>query len=192
LVWGLAVYRWPLVAGLFLGCAAAAIYYPVCLLPLFCGFYWKRGLRRFLIGVGIALGGFALLLAFTIGFDPLWNHLPLAIGWTPSGYDAPGVWGLLFDPAYRLPIAVAFGVLCCSFVAWPVRKNFGSLLSCSAAMMLGLQLWAPLVAVANLQWCLPLLLLTVFRPNLENHVALFVRGEGWRLRPRVETDLQAA
>jgi len=36
-------------------------------------------------------------------------------------------------------------------------------------------------------WYVPLLLLTIFRPNLEDRVALTVLGEGWfhrRRRPR--------
>ena len=33
-------------------------------------------------------------------------------------------------------------------------------------------------------WYLPLLLMTVFRPNLEDRVALTVLGEGWFTRRR--------
>jgi hypothetical protein len=33
-------------------------------------------------------------------------------------------------------------------------------------------------------WYLPLLLLTIFRPNLEDRVALSVLGEGWFPRRR--------
>jgi hypothetical protein len=33
-------------------------------------------------------------------------------------------------------------------------------------------------------WYLPLLLMTVFRPNLEDRVALTVLGEGWFIKRR--------
>ena len=33
-------------------------------------------------------------------------------------------------------------------------------------------------------WYLPLLLMTVFRPNLEDRIALSVLGEGWFTRRR--------
>ena len=37
------------------GLAAGLIYYPLFLLPLWCGFYWRRGLVRFVFGVLLAL-----------------------------------------------------------------------------------------------------------------------------------------
>ena len=57
LVWAVAAYRRPMLAGILLGLAAGMIYYPLFLLPLWCGFYWRRGLVRFLFGVVLALGG---------------------------------------------------------------------------------------------------------------------------------------
>ena len=55
LVWAVEAYRRPLVAGLLLGAAAAFIFYPLFLLPLWCSFYWRRGLLRFLLGFGLAM-----------------------------------------------------------------------------------------------------------------------------------------
>ena len=43
LVWAVAAYRLPVIAGILLGLAAGMIYYPLFLLPLWCGFYWRRG-----------------------------------------------------------------------------------------------------------------------------------------------------
>ncbi len=51
LVWAVAAYRLPLLAGVLLGLAAGLIYYPLFLLPLWCSFYWRRGLVRFVGGV---------------------------------------------------------------------------------------------------------------------------------------------
>ena len=52
-------------------------------------------------------------------------------------------------------------------------------MSCSAAVMLGVQFWHPGTGGLFMAWYLPLLLLTIFRPNLEDRVALSVLGEGW-------------
>ena len=45
--------------------------------------------------------------------------------------------------------------------------------------MLGTQFWHAHDGGLYVAWYLPLLLLTVFRPNLEDRVALTVLGEGW-------------
>jgi hypothetical protein len=52
-------------------------------------------------------------------------------------------------------------------------------MSCSAAVMLGTQFWHAYGGGCFMAWFLPLTLLTVFRPNLEDRVALSVLGEGW-------------
>ena len=60
-----------------------------------------------------------------------------------------------------------------------VQKNLGTLLSCSAAVMLGTQFWHAHEGGMYMAWYLPLLLLTLFRPNLEDRVALSALSEGW-------------
>ena len=62
---------------------------------------------------------------------------------------------------------------------WPAQKNLGTLLSCSAAVMVATQFWHGYGGGLYMGWYLPLTLLTVFRPNLEDRVALAVLGEGW-------------
>jgi len=59
-------------------------------------------------------------------------------------------------------------------------------LSCSAAIMLFVQFWHGFGEGGGMYmaWYLPLLLMTVFRPNLEDRVALSVLGEGWFTRRR--------
>ena len=47
LVWAVAAYRRPMIAGMLMGLAIGVIYYPVFLLPLWLSFYWQRGLLRF-------------------------------------------------------------------------------------------------------------------------------------------------
>jgi hypothetical protein len=79
----------------------------------------------------------------------------------------------------------AFLALCCSLALWPAQKNLGTLMSCSAVVLLATQFWVADRGGVYLAWYLPLLLLTIFRPNLEDRVALSVLGEGWRLRRRL-------
>lgn len=59
-----------------------------------------------------------------------------------------------------------------TFPLWPAPKTLASLLSCSAAVMLGVQFWHAHSGGLALAWYLPLLLLMVFRPNLEDRVAV--------------------
>ena len=85
--------------------------------------------------------------------------------------NAEGFWAL-HDPAYRMPIMAAFFALAVSLALWPAQKNLGTLLSCSAAVLLGTQFWHAHYAGIYMDWYLPLLILTIFRPNLEDRMAL--------------------
>jgi hypothetical protein len=49
-------------------------------------------------------------------------------------------------------------------------------MSCSAALMVAAQFWHGFGGGLFVAWFLPLLLLTIFRPNLEDRVALKVIG----------------
>ena len=57
-------------------------------------------------------------------------------------------------------------------------------MSCTAAIMLATQFWNANGGGLFMGWFLPILLLTIFRPSLEDRVALSVLGEGWRSRKR--------
>ncbi len=85
--------------------------------------------------------------------------------------NAEGFW-TFHEPAYRMPVMAAFVVLSVSLALWPAQKNLGTLLSCSAAVMLATQFWHAHHGGLYLAWYLPLLILTIFRPNLEDRVAL--------------------
>jgi hypothetical protein len=181
LVWAVVAYREPTVAGLLLGLAGAAIYYPIFLIPLWCGFYWPRGLGRFLIGCSLSLGIAAIATVLTLGSDYAFAGLVQTFGWGGrSMVETVGLWGTVFEPAYRLPFTVAFVALCVTFVLWPVEKNLGTLVSCSAAIMLASQFWHPTGGGLYLIWYVPLLLLTAFRPNLKDRVALTITDYRWR------------
>ena len=61
-------------------------------------------------------------------------------------------------------------------------------MSCSAAILLGSQFWKSHNGGLFLAWFLPILLLVVFRPNLENRIALRALDTDWFIRRRKQKD----
>jgi hypothetical protein len=193
LVWAIVLYRRPFFAGILIGLASGTIYYPIFLVFLWCSFYWERGEKRFIGGVLISIAALVLTLYFTtesieLFLRQVWQMFGVRL---PKTQNLRGIWREEFwNPLYRLPILFGFLALAISFVAWPPRKHLGTLISCTAALMVGVQFWHAHgwgggVYVA---WYLPLLLLTIFRPNLEDRVASAVVPEGWwQLRKRAAT-----
>jgi len=194
LIWMVLCYRRPLWAGIFTGFAIGVVYYPLFLLPLWLSFYWKRGLLRFVLGVTCTLIVVALSLAIgSADFNDYLGNVQKLFGiWEPAMQSMQGVWGLGWDPLYRLPVMVAFVVFCVALALWPPQKNLGTLLSCSAAVMVASQFWHGYGGGLYIAWYLPLALLTFLRPNLEDRVALTVLGEGWRPRRRRDMLARAA
>ncbi|TWT30357.1 hypothetical protein KOR34_49160 [Posidoniimonas corsicana] len=186
LVWAVLWYRRPLVSGALIGALCGSIYYPIFLMPLWIAFYWNRGLARFLIGFAVSILALVIVLLFTSfdisGFQPetFGNRLKQMFGlFLPRMDEQDGVWHY-WNPVYRLPVIMAFLCLSMSFLVWPSQKNLGTLLSCSAALMIGTQFWHAHSGGMALAWCLPVMLLTIFRPNLEDRVAVdVVYGSRW-------------
>jgi hypothetical protein len=171
-VWAIVFYRKPLLAGAMLGLAFGTIYYPMFLLPLWISFYWRRGLIRFLLGFLAMVAVLVVTLAFTSSDVPMFlARLQQMFGIQfPVGEQLRGAWQF-WNEVYRYPILAAFVALCLSFVLWPAQKNLATLISCSAAIMLGTQFWHAYGGGLALAWYLPLLILTIFRPNLEDRIA---------------------
>jgi hypothetical protein len=195
LVWAIALYRRPILAGLFIGLAAGMIYYPLFLLPLWISFYWQRGLWRFCLGLVVTVSLLVGLLALNANDLGMFAHdLKEMFGlWWPITENLEGFWRIPgISPEYRLPVLALFVVLSGSFALWPAQKNLGTLMSCTAALMLGAQFWHAHGGGLFMAWYLPLLLLTVFRPNLEDRIALSVLGEGWLPRRGASTTTKAA
>jgi hypothetical protein len=187
IVWAIAAYRRPLISGGLIGLAIGTIYYPVFLLPLWCSFYWERGIRRFSLGIGSALLLLVLALFFTSPSAAVFaGQLRQMFGWIfPNEVSLEGFWALPSnDPVFRLPVLAAFVAMMATLAIWPVPKNLGTLLSCSAAVLLGSQFWKAHNGGLFMAWYLPALLLAVFRPNLENRVALLVLDAEWFRRRR--------
>ncbi len=181
LVWAVFCYRQPLFSGIFLGTAIGVIYYPLFLLPLWISFYWQRGLLRFCVGVVAVLTLMVITLAFlSADVEAFWHCIRKMFGLVPPQMEGlSGIWGLGWAPVYRYPVLAAFIGLCGSLAIWPTQKNLGSLLSCSATVMVATQFWHGHGGGLYMAWYLPLVLLTIFRPNLEDRSALAVVNEGW-------------
>lgn len=183
IIGGIFFYRQPVLSGMFLGAAAGLVYFPFFLVPLWMSFYWQRGKRRFMCGFLATIGFMALGLALT-GNQSLWAELQKMFGLFPvASENLGGVWGLGWHPYFRLPVLVAFGLLSFSFVAWPAQKNLGTLMSGSAAVMMAAQFGHGYGGGLFMAWFLPLATLTIFRPNLDDRIALrTVRL--WRHKPQ--------
>jgi hypothetical protein len=181
LVWAIQCYRRPVIAGILVGLAAGLIWYPLFLLPLWCSFYWRRGLLRFVLSLLVVLGIIAASLAFmpsslgTFGYQFCHTFGVMHV----HSHDIRGFWEGSLAP-FRWPVMAAFVAMCVCLALWPAQKNLGSLLACSAAVMLGTQFWKAYAGGTFMAWYLPLLILTIFRPNLEDRVALSAISEGWR------------
>ena len=194
LVWAIVAYRRPLIAGMMLGLAFGTIYYPLFLLPLWMSFYWRRGLVRFLSGAVTMVALLVVTLAITsVDAAAFVARLQQMFGIRfPIGEDVVGIWKYWND-VYRYPILAGFVFLSLAFAIWPAQKNLGTLMSGSAALMLGTQFWHAHSGGLALAWYLPLLLLTIFRPNLEDRIALSVLvGGGFRKNRQGKVVVRAA
>jgi hypothetical protein len=184
LVWAIQSYRRPVLAGVLIGLVSGLICYPLFLLPLWCSFYWRRGLFRFLIGVFSMLVLVALSLLITADRQHIAATFLADLFHTfgpdivPAGREV-GFWELPRLSAFRLTVFAGFAAMCISLAIWPAQKNLGSLLACTTAIILATQFWKPYEGGTYLGWYLPLLILTIFRPNLEDRVALSAISEGW-------------
>lgn len=198
ILWAVVFYRYPLYAGMLIGLGMGTSYFALYLLPLWISFYWQRGLGRFLIGVVGSLAVLTGVLAMTsTDLREFWTRVQAMFGlvWPMAMTDLDGIWHSNLPghwaPEYRIPIFAVFVILCSGFAIWPAQKNLGTLLSCSAAVMVATQFWQGFGSGAGdgggmfMAWYLPLTLLSVFRPNLEDRIALTVLGEGWFPRRRM-------
>ena len=175
LVWALLFYRKPMIAGFFLS-LSFCIYYPLFLLPLWVSFYWQRGKTKF--GLGVLLGWGLLVLGLFLTKSDFVDFV--AQMKRMHGFLLPqmnpkflqGLWSYGWAPVYRIPLITAFIMMSITFSMWPAQKNLGSLTSCTAALLLATRFWNGEGGGLFLGWSLPLIVLVMFRPNLEDRVML--------------------
>jgi hypothetical protein len=188
IVAALVVYIRPGAAGGLIGLAAG--WMPACLglIPLWAGFYRKRGLWRFL---GASLGAVAAcaLLGLLVPGLAEWaralNARSLAdVGLVP-GFESPraGSFWTGIDPSYRLPVQMAYLALVVAVALWPADKDLGELIALSAALLVASQFWYLEAGGTHILLYLPLILLMMFRPNLVAKRPI-LRAHAARLRPR--------
>lgn len=188
IVWGLVCYRHPVVSGALMGLACSTLFFPIFLLPLWAAFYGRRGGLRFGLSVAattaVIVGSLALTSAdwqsFARQFVGYWDWAQLQFR---GAGESDGFWSQ-YEPAYRIPVLVTFCVLLVVLTIWPRQRNLGHLMSQSAAIVLGTQFWYPQQGGVYVLWYLPLLLLVVFRPMLNQQLAPEVKPLAWLWRRR--------
>lgn len=171
ILWAIAAYRRPTVAGGLMGLACGTLFFPVFLLPLWFAFYDRRGSIRFGIGLGAVAAVLLASLALTsVDIASFRNQTMGAIDWSALSFrddDSGGFWRPEMS-AYRFPVFVAFLVGSIVLAIWPRKKTLEQLIAHSAAIIVATQFWYPQRGGVYLLWYLPLLLVVVFRPNLSH------------------------
>lgn len=177
IVTAILLYTRPAVAGLLIGLAGG--WMPACLglIPLWTGFYRRRG--------GLRFAAAAVLVALTCGVlgfvFPVLAEWALALGARSlahagllPGIEAPdsGSFWTRIEPVYRLPVLIAYLALVITTALLPVEKNLGELIALSAALLVASQFWYLDEGGTHLLLYLPLVLLLIFRPNLNAKRAL--------------------
>jgi hypothetical protein len=180
-VWALALYRRPTVAGLLLGLAAGTMYFPALVFPLWCSFYWRRGAGRFAAAFALSAAACLAVAAVVLSFQgELQNTIERGLSlsdWQP--WKAPtteGFW-MGIHWAYRIPVFIAYLAFLVATALWPAPKNLAHVLALSAAVLIGMQFWYADQGGVYVLWYLPLILLLVFRPNLSDRRPLVIQPE---------------
>jgi hypothetical protein len=187
IVWAVAAYRLPSLAGVFLGLAAGTIYFPVLLFPLWLSFYWRRGAGRFtvafLLTVAVSVGATALILYVNEDLARRIGETIAASDWQPWKVPAAeGLWkGVHW--AYRIPVFIAYLAFVLTTALWPAPKNLAHVIALSAALLTGIQFWYADQGGVYVLWYLPLYLLLVFRPNLSDRCPAPIQADNdWLVR----------
>ncbi|HEV3255752.1 MAG TPA: hypothetical protein VG013_02615 [Gemmataceae bacterium] len=186
IVWAVASFRLPTLAGLLLGLAAGGLYFPALLAPVWYSFYWRRGAGRFaaafLLAAGLSLAATGTVLWLQGELYPSLQSAVTLSDWqawkvptTESFWQGPSGTGVHW--AYRIPVFIAYLAFVLTTAFWPMPKNLGHVLALSAAILIGLQFWYADQGGIYVLWYLPLLLLLVFRPNLADRRPAVIQAE---------------
>jgi hypothetical protein len=194
LVWAVAAYRRPGLAGILLAAASGTGYFPVLTLPIWISFYWGRGAARFLCCFGSAMVVCLVAIGGILWMDgDLAHSIQAAISlsdWQPwiepNARTTEGFWtGVKFAWAYRMPVFIAYLAFVVATLFWPSPKNLAAVIALCAALLIGLQFWYADQGGVYVLWYLPFLLLLVFRPNLADRLAVPINSEtDWVTRLR--------
>jgi hypothetical protein len=165
-------YRWPMAAGGILGLATAATYFPLFVLPIWLSFYRERGAGRFVMAylLTLSLGSLTIGLALAQQgqFEDSIQMALRSAAWQPwlppsaEGFWTASIW------AYRIPVFLVFLAFVVMTMFWPYPKNLAHVIALSAAVFVGTQWWCGDQGGMYVLWYMPLMLLLVFRPNLQD------------------------
>lgn len=164
-------YRRPGRAGALIGLAGGWMPAALGLIPLWAGFYWGRGLRRFLAAaaaVVAACGAAALAISPLDDWARSLGARSLAEAGMSPWIEAPhaGSFWTGVDPAFRLPVLIAYLAFVVAAAFWPGGKNLAQLIALSAALLVASQFWYLDEGGTMVLLYLPLVILMAFRPNL--------------------------
>lgn len=184
--WAVFFYRRPAASGWLLGLATGTAFFPCLLLPLWAGFYSRRGAGRFalsfLTATVVSVGVVALVLWWDGRFAGNFASALSLADWQP--WRVPQTESLWTGAhwAYRLPVFVLYVGFVIAVSVWPNPKNLSHLIALSAAVLIGVQFWYADRGGVYVLWYLPLVLLMVLRPNLTGHEPPAVAEPGGLLR----------
>jgi hypothetical protein len=178
----------PALAGALIGLAAGWI--PACLglIALWCGFLRGRGAVRF-----TAVAGGVVLLCALLGYlmpdladwaQALGARRIDEAGLYPQSEPASAAsfWASI-DPAFRLPVLIAYVSLVLITMMWPAEKDLGELISLSAALLVASQFWYLDRGGTLVMLYLPLAIAMMFRPTLAVKRALLHAHDRRASRP---------
>ncbi|HTK74303.1 MAG TPA: hypothetical protein VL371_03540 [Gemmataceae bacterium] len=180
LLWAIAAYNRPTVAGLLVGLAAGS-FFPLLTLPVWLSFYWGRGARRFACGFAATA-----VLSLSITGAILWLDGQLASrlqqtlslsDWQPWLVPTGESFWSGVHWAYRIPVFVGYAAFVLITAIWPRPKDLSHLISLTAAVLIGIQFWYADQGGVYVLWYLPLLLLLMFRPNLSDRLPPAIQGD---------------
>jgi hypothetical protein len=165
-------YRQPIVSGSLIGVASAWMPAVIAIVPLWTGFYWRRGARRFVAAVCVLL-----LTGAILGWSlPVFAAWAQALGsrtlaeagllWNSGAPSAGSFWAFV-EPAYRLPVLVVYTAVALVCAYWPAGKDLAHMIALSAVLLVGSQFWYLDEGGTHVVLYLPLIILIVFRPNLQ-------------------------
>lgn len=178
----LLTFRYPIATGCLLGVATAATYFPLFILPIYVSFYRQRGVGRFLVSFAavLALGliYLGLMLSSEAKFEESWELTMKSPGWQPWARDPKleGFWSGVHW-AYRIPVFLLFLIFVLGTTFWPTPKNLAHVIALSAAVFIAVQWWCADQGGVYILWYLPLLLLLIFRPNLQDRMPPLIQPE---------------
>jgi hypothetical protein len=189
MIWAVACWRRPTLAGLFLGLAAGTAYFTVLVLPVWASFYWRRGMGRFLASFALTAGACLAVIGLALWLsDDLAGAVRETLSltaWQPWHQPTTESFWTGVHGAYRLPVFVLYLAFLLATAFWPAPKTLAHVVALSAAALIGLQLWYADQGGVYVLWYLPLLLLLVFRPNLSAYrPALICPETDWLARAR--------